>query len=97
MNLGKNYKLESDTLNVTLLERRVVKRETSRSKLGIGEEYWKPIAYFSSLRNALTYLMDREVCKTGLKDVKEILDKLNEVETVIRNAVRKERHDDVSK
>ena len=55
MDIGKKYKIEGDSYNYTLSKRQVNKKT--------GEEYWPQIAYFSSMANALDYLVDLEVAK----------------------------------
>jgi hypothetical protein len=84
--IGDKYKIKSDELNVTLfLKRRIT--GTSRlkpSKKAIGEEYWTPIAYFATPKNALDYLVDNEVMGTGMTDLKTIVTKLEDLHTLIK-------------
>ena len=54
-----NYKIESDSLNITVFEKMLSKKS--------GESYWKPIGYFSNVQNALRFMVDLEVNKTELK------------------------------
>jgi len=54
------------------------------SKKTVGEEYWTPIAYFSTLQNALDYLVDLEVSETGLVDLRTIVAKQAELYELIR-------------
>lgn len=85
MLIGKDYKLESDTLNITLFKRAVI-LGTGRGKKGmraVGETYWRPIAFFSSPQNALDYLVNNEICATGLKDLKTVVDKIKELHELI--------------
>lgn len=82
MNIGTRWKIEVDSFNITLYEKH-------RSK---GKLYWAPVAYFSSLQNALKYLTDQEVSETKLKDVKVVVAKQDELYKLIKSI--KERKDD---
>jgi len=64
MKIGKNYKVESDSLNVTLYKKKIVKKT--------GKEYWSAIGFYSSLRNALKGLVDLFVKETELKDFRTV-------------------------
>lgn len=72
MKINEHYKMESDTLNVTLYH-----RNTGRKK-------WQPIAYFSNPHNALEYLVKHEIMGTGLSDFKTVIEKIKELERLIR-------------
>ena len=75
MLIGKKYKVESDALNVTLYKRGASKKT--------GKEYFRPIAYFSSCKNALKYLIDLEVAETGLVDLRAVVEKQDELYKLI--------------
>ena len=64
MLIGKDYKIESDNLNVILYERKT-------SKKG-GNDYWIAISFFSSIKNALKSLADMKLRETKLKDMQTI-------------------------
>jgi len=90
MLLGKNYKIESDDLQVTLFERKVRSGKPSRfgrkvKPENIGKEYWIPLGYYSNIRNALRGFINMELLKTGLKDVGIILDKIEELYKLIES------------
>ncbi len=76
MLIGDKYKVESDALNVTLYKLVKVKKT--------GATNWKPIAYFSSLSNALDHLVDLEVMETGLKDFRAVVEKQKELHQLIK-------------
>ena len=67
--IGNKYKIESDSLNVTLY-----KKEKSRKT---GDINWRAIAFFATPQNALKYLVDLEVNETELKDL-VVVDKKQE-------------------
>ena len=85
MNIGKDHKIESDSLNVTLFERRTVQKVKSNSVRKVGEEYWVPIAYFSGPHSALNYLVNHKVKKTGLKDLETVVEELDKIYKLIRS------------
>ena len=75
MLVGDKYKIESDSMNVTVYEKvKVIKTGSFR---------WQPIAYFSSFKNALKYIADLEVMKTGLEDFQVVVEKQDEIYRLI--------------
>ncbi len=79
MLIGKDYKVESDSLNVTLLKRGVSKKTQ--------KEYWSPIGYFSRFGNALKSLVDLRVKETKLKDFQTVCQKQDELYKLIRDYI----------
>ena len=79
MLIGKNIKVETDEMNVTLFRRHVAKKT--------GKERWKALTYHATVRDALNELVRMKVNKTGLKDVQTVVDKLDEVKNVITKAL----------
>jgi hypothetical protein len=79
MLIGANYQLEGDNLNITLSKRLVSKRT--------GEPYWSAIAWFMTLKGALTYLVDLEVSETKLTDLKTVVEKQDELYNLIGTAI----------
>ncbi len=76
MLIGDRYKVESDSLNVTLYEK--AKSKTAATN-------WRPIAYFSSIKSALEHLVDLEVMETGLTDLKTVVEKQNELYALVNS------------
>ena len=70
MLIGK-YKIEADSLNVYLYKKGISKNN--------GKTYWRAIAFFSTIGNALVHLVDQEVAETGLKDFRTVVEKQNEL------------------
>ena len=75
MLIGKNWKLESDTMNITLLKR-FTNRKTKK-------DYWTAQSYFANPNNALDYLVNHEIMGTGFKDFETVCKKIKELETLI--------------
>jgi len=76
MLIGENYKIESDSLNVTLYHKTIPKKT--------GKVRWREVAYFSSPQNALDYLVKQGVMETGMTDLQTVYDKIAELERLIR-------------
>jgi hypothetical protein len=76
MVIGDKYKIEADTLNVTLYQKGISKTN--------GNTYWRPIAYFATVENALVHLVDLEVAETGLKDFRAVVEKQKELYQLAR-------------
>ena len=76
MLVGKNYKIESDPLNVTLYKKSVSKE--------IGKESWRAEGYFSTIKNALDYLVELEVKLTGMKDFTVVAKRQEELHSLIK-------------
>ncbi len=77
MLIGNKYKIESDSLNVTVYKTVQVKKT--------GGIRWQPIAYFSTLSSALDYFVDQELAGTGLKDFQTVVEKQKELYQLIRS------------
>ena len=75
MLIGKDYKVESDSLNVTLYKRGVSEKT--------GKEYWTSIGYFSRFGSALKALVDLELRETKLTDFNAVCQKQDELHTLI--------------
>ena len=76
MEIGKNYKIESDSLNVTIYKR-------YKKKVGYD---WKAVGFYSTVANALRGLVDFEVAGTGLKDFKTVVEKQERLYDLIKEA-----------
>ncbi len=77
MLIGDKYKIESDSLNVTLYEKAKSKKP--------GVTTWRAIAFFSSPKNALHHLVDMQVMETGLKDLRAVVEKQNELYQLVNS------------
>ena len=80
MNIGKDYKIESDALNVTLF-----KRGTNKKK---GIDTWPVLGYFADLKAALRHMAKHEVNAMGLNDLKAVAKKQDEIYKLIESLKR---------
>ena len=76
MLIGDSYKIESDSLNVTLYEKKLSKNTR--------KVYWRPFAYFSTVKNALAHLVELGVNSTSLKDLKTVVEKQDELLALVK-------------
>ncbi len=83
MKIGNKYQLTSDSLNVTLSE----KRKVTKGK-NAGKTYWKSIFFYSSTKEALIGLVDMKVKETGLKDLRTITKRQDELYTLIQGITK---------
>lgn len=79
MLIGKEWKIESDGLNTTLYKYRTVKATAKK----LAHDYWAIEGYYSNTKNALEVLVDYGVASTGLKDLKTISKKQDELYKLI--------------
>ena len=77
MKINEKYSIESTELNVTVYEHFTVK----------DKEIKKPVGYLSSINQAFKFLIDREVKGTGMEDFKIIMNKIEELGTVIEKCL----------
>ncbi len=77
MLIGKEYRIESDSMNITLYERKINKKTR--------EEYWYALGYFATVQGALHELVNLKVRETGLKDLKTVVKKQDELYHLIES------------
>ena len=78
MNIGNNWKIESDNLNVMLL-----KRIRRTKKDGTKYDDWITEGYFANPKNALHELINQKVRDTELKELKTIVQSIDELHKMI--------------
>lgn len=83
MNIGHKFKVESDSLNVTLS-----RKITRKPKDKLPYEDWEVEGYFSNVANALKYLVNLEVKETELADLRVVVKKIDELEKLIDKAIK---------
>jgi len=83
VNIGDKYKIESDELNVTLYEKYI--SEKGKNK---GNPKWKPVSYHGNVEIALKSLVDKEINGTGLRDIKTVVTKVEELRKLISEVIK---------
>ena len=83
MDIGKDWKIESDSLNVILYRKKTRKRKDT------GEAYihWEEVGYFASVENALLALVSQGVRDTELKDLKTVVAEIKKLEAMVKMAL----------
>ena len=72
--MGK-YKITSDSMNIILQEKQHNKKRNF--------DYWESIAFFSTPKNALDYIIDKEIKESWVDDLKLIVKKIDKLEKSI--------------
>ena len=79
MKINDNYEIAAvDERTIAVFKRRVSKKGTPEESI-----VWNPIAYFSTVKDALKYFVKHEINGTGLKDLIAVYEKINELENLI--------------
>ncbi len=81
MLVGKKYKLEADSLNVTLFKKRKRTRKSDKQSY----EDWEIIGYFATPSSALHAMVDQGIRDTELTDLIIISGKIDELHTSIES------------
>ena len=68
MNIGKNHRLQTDTNNIILQEQQTRKKS--------GAKFWANIGYFSTVENAMNYLVDHRIRGAGLADFQRVAEEV---------------------
>jgi hypothetical protein len=83
--ISEKYRLDSDKYNIILQEKQIVKGERGRelSVSKVGDTYWLNIAYFSTPKNALHYIIENEIKEFWVEDLKEVVKKMGELHKMV--------------
>ena len=79
MLIGKNWKIESDNLNV------IISQKKGRKRKDTGERYldWQVVGYYSTVANALHGMINQKVRDSELKDLKTITKSIDELHNLV--------------
>ena len=80
MKVGKLWKVESDSLNVTLYRK---KKRTRKDTQEVYED-WDALGYFGTVGGALQELINQGVRDTHLTEVQSVVRKIEEIHNLIR-------------
>jgi ABC-type multidrug transport system fused ATPase/permease subunit len=81
------YRLSADKYNIILQEKQTVtgegkKKPTIRS---IGDVYWQNVAFFSNPKNALDYIIEKEIRESWVDDLKEVVKGMDKLYKAIQD------------
>jgi len=79
MQIDKDWRIKSDSLNVVLEHRERVPERGEKPE----HDRWYVIGYYSSPKEALHAMVDQRVRDTGLKELKEIVQAIETVHNLI--------------
>jgi len=71
MEIGHDWRVGADALNIILCRRQVNKKT--------GKEYWRAHSYYATVANALVELVNQGVRDTKLADLKTVCDKIDKL------------------
>ncbi len=80
MLLGKNHKIESDSMNITLSKRRIAEKGIHK-----GEVWWETLGYYATIGSALRDFADRCLGEAELQELQQILKKQDEIYSLIES------------
>lgn len=86
MQLGKDWKIESDSMNIILKRRRVVKKKDRKED---SRDPWNVEGYFSNVQNAMKFMADIKLLESEFKDMKAITKKQEEIYKLIQSITTK--------
>ncbi len=81
MQIGRDYKIVADSMNIILLRKYMATRKKTNEKY----EAWRTEGYFSSICNALKFLIQQHVRESGLKDLKTIQAEISRLEKILEH------------
>ena len=90
MLIGKDWKITSDSLNVTLERRKRVKGKDGEPE----HDRWQVHGYYSTPESALNALVDLMVMESGMTDLKTVIKEINSVKNMINTALLKEHKEE---
>ncbi len=82
MLIGKDWKIESNKLNVVLYRRSDAGHHSAKTD---GAIMWQVQGYYSTIKDALRGLADQGIRDTDLLEFKAIVDKQNDIYAIIDN------------
>ena len=83
INVGDDYRIESDELNVTIFQR----TQPRRGKLG---GTYRPIMYFGSFETALKCLADHHIMSIGVQNLEKVFEEQKKIYKMIEKSMPKE-------
>lgn len=77
--IGKDYRLNSDGICVSILKRSINKKT--------GKESWNAKWFYANYTQALEGLIDRKINGAGIRDLEYIVDLIEKLKSEIREAL----------
>ena len=79
------YRLSADSNNIILQEKQTITGEGKKKPTirQVGDTYWSNIAFFSSPKNALNYIIEQEIRELWVVDLKEVVKRITKLEKMV--------------
>lgn len=77
--LDKNHKITSGSLNLTLEEKRTIKEGDNK-----GKEIWVITGYYTSIQALLKSYLKKKIRDADTESIEELISEVNKVEEIIR-------------
>lgn len=77
--LDKNHKITSGSLNLTLEEKRTIKEGDNK-----GKEIWVITGYYTSIQALLKGYLKKKIRDADTESIEELISEVNKVEEIIR-------------
>jgi len=81
------YRLSADSMNIILQEKQTITGEGKKQPTirKVGDTYWSNIAFFSNPKNALKYVIEKEIRESWEDDLKEVVKGMDKLQKAIHD------------
>jgi len=88
--INENWKIGSDALNVTLYERKQVKKPKAEAKeqSAVGKEYWVEQGNYGTIEQALEGFYKRNIRRSEAKSFEELLEEIKSIHKTIKEIAK---------
>lgn len=84
LDLGENYKIETDGLNAILKKKCIVSKKVEEGQEPEFEEVFRTVGYFASIKQALLNVLNIELLEDEvIEDVQEVLNRITQYESLV--------------
>lgn len=79
------YRLTADPMNIILQEKQTITGEGKKKPTirKVGDTYWKNIAFFSNPKEALKYIIEKEIRELWVEDLGEVVKRMDKLEKMV--------------
>lgn len=86
INLGENYLIKTDGLNAVVLKKYVVNKKVEEGEEPQTEEVFKTVGYYSTIKQALTYVLNVELLEDEvIETIEDLLSRIEYYTELIEN------------
>jgi hypothetical protein len=79
------YRISADPMNIILQEKQTITGEGKKKPTvrKVGDTYWSNIAFFSNPKEALKYIIEKEIRELWVDDLKEVVKRMDKFEKIV--------------